>query len=138
MNRQVRVARNIVALLINQLGTWSITLVLTFVVPPYLGVRTYGLYSFVFTYVGFFALLMGMGTTTYLTWRIAREPEQAPRLTFNTLVMQVPLCLLCGALALLLLPLLDGEPLVMMVALGIIISAMFATLTGTAGMNEAG
>lgn len=131
MNRQLRVARNIIALLINQLGTWSITLVLTFFVPPYLGVRVYGLYSFVFTYVGFFALLMGMGTTTYLTWRIAREPEQAPRLTFNTLVMQVPLCLLCGALALLLLPLLDGELLVMMAALGIIISAMFATLTGT-------
>jgi O-antigen/teichoic acid export membrane protein len=131
VNRHVRVARNIVALLINQLGTWSITLVLTFVVPPYLGAKTYGLYGFVLFYAGFFALLMGMGTATYLTWRIAREPEQAPRLTFNTLVMQIPLCLLCGALALLLLPLLDGEPLVMMAALGVIVSTMFGTLSGT-------
>jgi O-antigen/teichoic acid export membrane protein len=131
VNSQLRVVRNIIALLINQLGTWSITLVLTFFVPPYLGVRTYGLYSFVLTYVGFFALLMAMGTTTFLTWRIAREPEQAPRLTFNTLVLQIPLCLLCGALALLLLPLLDGEPVVMMAALGVIVSTMFGTLSGT-------
>jgi PST family polysaccharide transporter len=133
MNRHAKVVRNILALLINQLGTWTITLVLTFVVPPYLGVKLYGAYAFVLSYVGFFALLMTLGTGTYLTWRIAREPTEAARLTINTLVLQVPLGLLWIAVCLAVLPLMDPDPLLMQLAVIMIISTVLGALYGTCG-----
>jgi O-antigen/teichoic acid export membrane protein len=131
MNRHTRVARNILALLLNQLGTWTITFVLTLVVPKYLGVQLFGLYSFVTTFVGFLALGMTLGTGTYLTWRIAREPEQAGRLTVNTLALQLPLGLLCAAVAFFVLPLFDQRPYVLPLMLLMLASTLLSSLGQT-------
>lgn len=131
MNRHLRVARNILALLINQIGTWTLTLIYTFVVPPYLGASTYGLYAFLVTYTGFTALFIGLGTGTYLTWRIAREPEQAPRLTFNTLMLQLPLGLVSSAVALLILPTMDSDTVALHLTLILLASTLVGTFTGT-------
>ncbi len=133
-----RVIRNIVALLVNQVGTWSVTLVITLVLPPYLGPAHYGLYAFVGSYVGLFALGMNLGTGTYLTWRIAREPEDAGRLTFNTLILQLPLALLSGLLALLILPSLDNHPLVSTLTVIWAVGATASALTGTLNAALAG
>jgi O-antigen/teichoic acid export membrane protein/GT2 family glycosyltransferase len=133
-----RVVRNIVALLVNQIGTWSISLLITLVLPPYLGPARYGLYAFVGSYVGLFALGMNLGTGTYLTWRIAREPEQAGRLTFNTLLLQVPLALAAGLLALVTLPSLDNQPLVYMLTAISVVSATISALSGTLSAALAG
>jgi O-antigen/teichoic acid export membrane protein len=108
----MRVVKNIAVLLASQLGTWMISLVLTLVVPSYLGPDHYGLYGFVGSYVGFFALGMQLGTGTYLTWRIAREPEMAPRLFLNTVLLQIPLIVGCGLVAFLVVPALDPSPFV--------------------------
>ena len=109
--QQNRVVRNIIALLVNQIGTWSVTLVTTLVVLPYLGNERWGLYAFVQAYSAFFAVGMTLGTGTYLTWRIARDPQSAGRLTFNTLLMQIPLTVIFLALGLILLPVLDSRSL---------------------------
>lgn len=129
--QQNRVVRNIISLLVNQLGTWTVTLVLTLVVPKYLGLHIFGLYSFVGTFVGFFALGMNLGTGTYLTWRIAREPQEAGKLTFNTLMLQLPLGIACGVLTLTLMPLFDKHPYVMKLALFLLFSTLLSALTAT-------
>lgn len=131
MNGQHRVVRNIIALLVNQLGTWTVTFVLTLVVPTYLGLHIFGLYSFVGTFVGFFALAMNLGTGTYLTWRIAREPQEAGKLTFNTLMLQLPLGIASGVLALTLMPLFDKHPDVTKLTLLMLFSTLLSALTST-------
>src|SRR5579885_1339113 len=127
----MRVIRNILALLLNQVGSWLITFVITLVVPSYLGAAHYGLYSFSFSYVGFFALGMQLGIGTYLTWRIAREPEMASRLTFNALLMQIPLGAACVGAALIVLPHVDPNPTTFMLVLLIAISTILSTLNTT-------
>jgi O-antigen/teichoic acid export membrane protein/GT2 family glycosyltransferase len=138
MNKHMRVARNIVALLVNQVGTWSVSLVFALVIPPYLGVSRFGLFSFISSYIAYFALGISLGTGTYLTWRIAREPEQAGRLTFNTLLLQAPLALVCGALALALLPLIDHRGWVLELAVVGFVSVSAGALISTCNAALAG
>src|SRR5690242_3185309 len=127
----MRVVRNIIALFINQVGNWIITLVLTIALPRYLGVNEFGLYSFALAFVGFFALGMKLGTGTYLSWRIPREPEMAGRLTFNTLLLQLPLILVCSAVAIIVVPLLDDSPLMLQVTLLLLLATSIASLSAT-------
>jgi O-antigen/teichoic acid export membrane protein len=134
----MRVIRNILALLANQVGSWLVTFVITLVVPSYLGASVYGLYSFAYSYIGFFALGMQLGIGTYLTWRIAREPEMATRLTFNALIMQIPLGITCVAAALLVLPAVDANPTTFMLVVLIAISTALGTLNTTCGAALAG
>src|SRR5690242_13979716 len=127
----MRVIRNILALLANQVGTWLITFIITLALPSYLGPTRFGTYSFAFSYVGFFALGMQLGIGTYLTWRIAREPEMANRLTFNALLMQVPLGLACSLVALLVLPLIDSTPGASILIALVAVNTVLATLNAT-------
>src|SRR5215813_2425545 len=127
----MRVVRNILALLVNQVGTWIITLILTIVLPRYLGVDQFGLYSFAIAFVGFFALGMKLGTGTYLTWRIPREPEIAGRLTFNTLLLQLPLILACSVAAIIILPFIDSDPLAFQIMLIVLVANCISSLSGT-------
>ncbi|HEX3271932.1 MAG TPA: flippase [Ktedonobacterales bacterium] len=127
----MRVVRNIIALFINQVGNWIITLVLTIALPRYLGVNEFGLYSFALAFVGFFALGMKLGTGTYLSWRIPREPEMAGRLTFNTLLLQLPLILVCSAVAIIVVPLLDDSPLMLQVTLLLLLATSISSLSAT-------
>ena len=127
----MRVVRNIIALLINQVGNWIITLILTIALPRYLGVNEFGLYSFALAFVGFFALGMKLGTGTYLSWRIPREPELAGRLTFNTLLLQLPLILVCSAVAIIVVPLLDPTPLLLHVTLLLLLATSISSLSAT-------
>jgi O-antigen/teichoic acid export membrane protein len=134
----MRVVRNILALLVNQVGTWIITLVLTIVLPRYLGVDDFGLYSFAIAFVGFFALGMRLGTGTYLTWRIPREPELAGRLTFNTLLLQLPLILACSAVAIIILPLIDPHPLALQIIAIVLLATSVSSLSATLSSGLAG
>jgi len=134
----MRVVRNILALLANQVGTWLITLVLTIVLPRYLGVNHFGLYSFAIAFVGFFAIGMRLGTGTYLAWRIPREPELAGRLAFNTLLLQIPLILACSVAAILILPLIDPDPLAFQVMLLVLIANGVSSFSSTFAAALAG
>jgi O-antigen/teichoic acid export membrane protein len=134
----MQVVRNILVLLANQVGTWLITLVLTIVLPSYLGVNNFGLYSFAVAFVGFFALGMRLGTSTYLTWRIPREPEVAGWLTVNTLLVQLPLILACSAAAILILPRIDPDPLALQVMVIVLIASSISSLSGTIAAALAG
>jgi O-antigen/teichoic acid export membrane protein len=134
----MRVVRNILALLVNQVGTWIITLILTIVLPRYLGVDQFGLYSFAIAFVGFFALGMKLGTGTYLTWRIPREPEIAGRLTFNTLLLQIPLILACSAVAIAILPFIDSNPLAIQLTLVVLVASGVSSFSSTLSSALAG
>jgi O-antigen/teichoic acid export membrane protein len=134
----MRVVRNILALLVNQVGTWIITLILTIVLPRYLGVDQFGLYSFAIAFVGFFALGMKLGTGTYLTWRIPREPEIAGRLTFNTLLLQIPLILACSAVAIAILPFIDANPLAIQLTLVVLVASGVSSFSSTLSSALAG
>jgi O-antigen/teichoic acid export membrane protein len=134
----MQVVRNILALLVNQVGTWLITLVLTFVLPSYLGVNNFGLYSFALAFVGLFALGMRLGTGTYLTWRIPREPEIAGRLTFNTLLVQLPLIAVCSAVAIIIVPFIDSDPLALQVMMIVLVASSISSLSGTLSSALAG
>jgi O-antigen/teichoic acid export membrane protein len=134
----MRVVRNIIALFINQVGSWILTLVLTLALPRYLGVDQFGLYSFAVAFVGFFALGMRLGTGTYLTWRIPREPEMAGKLTFNTLLLQIPLVLACSVAAMIILPFLDSDPRLLQVTLFVLLANSLASFSGTMTAGLAG
>lgn len=136
--QQNRVVRNIMALLVNQCGTWAVTLVTTLVVLPYLGGERWGLFAFIQAYAAFFAVGMALGTGTYLTWRIAREPHIAGRLTFNTLLMQVPLAVISIVAALALLPHLDGSTLTFQLGALILLTTGVTALTATCTAALAG
>lgn len=136
--QQNRVVRNIIALLVNQCGTWTLTLVTTLVVLPYLGNERWGLLAFVQAYAAFFAVAMTFGTGTYLTWRIAREPHIAGRLTFNTLLMQVPLTVVIIVAALVALPLLDTSGQTLRLGAIILVSTGFTTFSLTCTSALAG
>ena len=127
----MRVVKNILALLVNQVGTWIITLVLTIVLPRMLGVHNFGLYSFIIAFVGFFALGMRLGTGTYLTWRIPREPEIAGHLAFNTILLQIPLILVGSAIAIVILPFIDSRPSALQIMLLVLAGNALATISST-------
>lgn len=131
MSKSARVLRNIAALLLGQLGTWSASFILTLVVPSYLGARLYGLSSFVGTYASFFGLGVALGTGTFLTWRIAREPSDASKLLVNTLVMQVPLWAFWSIIAFALMPLVDGSALARQLIIISLTAMLFASLSST-------
>src|SRR4051812_44311702 len=81
---------------------------------------------------------MRLGTGTYLTGRIPREPEMAGRLTFNPLLLQLPLVLACSLVAIVVLPLLDSDPLLLRVTLIVLLAASIASFSGTLSSGLAG
>jgi len=55
----------------------------------YLGVSNFGIYSFVFAYLGFFNILTDLGVDTILTREIAQDKTMADELIGNILVLRV-------------------------------------------------
>lgn len=134
----MRIVRNIITLLVTQLSTWAISLVTSIIVPAYLGPNQLGLWGFAYSFAGLFGLGMSLGTGTYLTWRIAREPEMAGRLTSNTLMLQVPLVLASGGAGLLLVRFIDPRPLTFALVAIVVLSIMINAFTSTCAAALAG
>ncbi len=81
--------RNLVWLLMAQSATWAITLISTTVVPNYLGEAEFGQLSFVIAYVGFFGLVLSMGTSMLLTREIARDESHYGSYVYNATVFKL-------------------------------------------------
>jgi O-antigen/teichoic acid export membrane protein len=84
------IQRNLVWLTASQIATWSASLVVVIIMlPRHVSVGDFGTYQFAAAFVGYFALVATMGSTTYLVKTIARDATQAGPLLANALVMKL-------------------------------------------------
>lgn len=86
MTSNVRtIAKNVGALITSQLLTWSLTLLLTIVLPRNLGPAQIGQFYLAISLWAIATVLCKFGTDVAITRAIARAPERAPRLVGATL-----------------------------------------------------
>lgn len=99
--RSVRLARNIVVLLVAQAAIWIAGSGLGILLPRFFGDANIGRLTFAYSLTGFFGVLILFGCEPYLAREVARRPEAAPHMTFNALIIKIPLMLLsvAGAVA---------------------------------------
>ncbi len=88
-------------LLLSQVATWVMTLLVVLLMPGYLGAEGLGTFSFASTYVAFFTLAAGLGTSTLMTREIARDRSIVSVYVYNGIVLKLVLGTLLSALALL-------------------------------------
>lgn len=85
------IAKNIGALLMSQVTTWSLTLALSIFLPRYLGPSQIGQYYLALSIWAITVVLAKFGTEVYNTKEIARHPEQMPQLIGTSLVARTVL-----------------------------------------------
>jgi O-antigen/teichoic acid export membrane protein len=107
--RTARFVRNVLALASGQLLTWVATSIIVFALPRYLGETNLGKLTFAWGFTGIFGVLMGFGTPVWLTRAIARDPESAPHLAYNALLVRIPIIALAFAVAAVAMPVM-GQP----------------------------
>lgn len=93
------IRRNIFWLLVSQAATWVATLVALLIVPNKLGSTDLGTFGFATGYVQFFALFAGLGTATYLSREIARDPTIFGSYVWNAVLLKVALWAVLSAAA---------------------------------------
>jgi O-antigen/teichoic acid export membrane protein len=123
------IGRNILWLFVSQVLTWAVTLVMLVVVPNKLGSDDFGLLVFTTAFVGFFAFVGSLGTGTFITRAVARDPDLLGPYVFNALVMKalasVVLALAAFGLALAL-----GYSSTALALIALYLATMFFTLLG--------
>jgi len=97
MNRHF--VRSAFALGISQLITWTCTASLVILLPRYLGDVNLGKLGFAMAFTGLLGVMAELGTATYLTKEIARNPTRAGVLTTNALAMRFPMSAAVAAIA---------------------------------------
>src|SRR4051794_10402925 len=80
--------RNITHLLAYQVLTWVVTFVFLIFAPRELGSDAMGAVGYAVAYVGFFALLAGLGTSTVLLRDIARDHTILSQIVFNAVLLK--------------------------------------------------
>ena len=86
-----RFVRNVMALASAQLLTWAATSIIVFALPRYLGDTNLGKLTFAWGFTSIFGVLIGFGTPVWLTRAVARDPDAAPHLAFNALIVRLPI-----------------------------------------------
>jgi O-antigen/teichoic acid export membrane protein len=81
--------RNLGWLLISQAATWAITAVTVILVPRYLGDAELGTFAFAVSFVGFFALLGGLGTSPLIAKAVARDHSILGRYVYNAVLFKL-------------------------------------------------
>ena len=93
------IQRNLIWLTASQVATWSGSLVLLIVVPRRLGVDDYGAFQFAAAFVGYFVLVGGFGTNTFLVKTISRDQSAVGPYLANALTLKLILTGFLSALA---------------------------------------
>ena len=86
-----RVGRNLAALTVGQIITWTMTLAWTLVVPRLLGPSGMGLIISAWSVTGILAITLGFGTKTYLVRAIVVDRARAPQLVGTGIVLRLVL-----------------------------------------------
>src|SRR5207237_1441011 len=74
-----------------QIFTWIGSAALTVLLPQYLGDANLGKLTLAMALTQLLGLITDLGSTSYLTKEVARDPQRAASLTLNLLLMRVPL-----------------------------------------------
>ena len=82
------IRKNIFWLLVSQLATWVATLASLVVVPNSLGSTEFGTFAYAVSYMQFFMLLAGLGTSTYLARAIARDHGLVASHVWNAVLLK--------------------------------------------------
>jgi O-antigen/teichoic acid export membrane protein len=85
----VSVRKNMTSLLLSQLLMWVVTFVLIIEAPNRLGKAAWGDLGYATAFVGFFALVAGLGANTLLTREIARDHTLMRQLVYNALALKL-------------------------------------------------
>ncbi|MDP6277320.1 MAG: oligosaccharide flippase family protein, partial [Nitrospinota bacterium] len=99
MNRMEQAARNSGWVFIGRGAERLIRIVVVVVLARILGVRGFGVYSFVFAFAEVFAIFTDVGLRTVLVREIARDRDSAPRLLGSALVLKAVMAASCWAAA---------------------------------------
>jgi O-antigen/teichoic acid export membrane protein len=84
-----RLGRNLAALAMGQLITWSMTLVWTLVVPRALGPAGMGVIVTSWSVAGVLGIVLGLGTRNYLVRELVVQPASASRLLGSAIVLRI-------------------------------------------------
>ena len=94
LSRSRLVARNVLATLVSQLLSWSMSFGLTVYLTRYLGAGGLGALTLAGSIAGVFGIGTALGTSIVLTRDIARDTARTAELTLAALAMRLPLGLL--------------------------------------------
>lgn len=130
-----RLVRSVLTLGIAQPLSWVGAVILTVVLPRYLGDVGLGKLVFALGLTGLVGLMADLGSATFLTKAVARDPARAGLLTVNALAMRVPLSLAAAGLAVVLVNLLSEDGLtrqiVYVLCPAIVLDAMSKVMLGS-------
>jgi len=136
----VSVRKNVASLLLSQALTWMVSFVLLVEAPDRLGEQAWGALSYAGAFVGFFALVVGLGTSTLLTREIARDHSLLSQWVYNAVQLKVLLIVAAPVIGLPLAILLGerGDTLLLIVIgfAGLALSAMSEISYGALGGVE--
>ncbi len=143
MSSKQTIAKNAGILMASQLVTWGLTLLLTFVVPRYLGAANVGKLHIANSLWLIIAILISFGMETYTVKEVANRPENAGDLFAGMLLMRLLLFGVGWAIAAIYLNALNYPPLTIQIAniIGVsvlakqFIGAAFAVLQGLEQMQ---
>jgi O-antigen/teichoic acid export membrane protein len=92
-----RIARNTALLFASKIASKPLFLLYIFLVARHLGVESFGTYSFVLTFAGFFAVLADFGLKTPLQRAIARDTRRTSIYVTNAILIKAALSLVTVA-----------------------------------------
>lgn len=96
LDRTARVARNVVIVLLSQVGVWIAGSGVGILLPRYVSGADIGRLTFATSFTGFFQIFVLFGSERFITREVARSPERAGTLTFNAVLMRLPLFLVAA------------------------------------------
>jgi len=126
METVVRVAKNTGVVIIGKTISGLLIMAITILLARSLGANRFGIYCFVFIYLGFFGILMDLGVKTILVREISRDRTKANKLLGNAIVMRIilsvfALILACSAISFLKYPF-DTKLLIYIASLSFLVS----------------
>ena len=94
-----RVAKNTGVILVGKIINGSIGLVTVIFLARYLGPGSFGIYSFIFAYLGFFVIITDLGISLILIREISRDRAKGDRFIGNAIIIKIILSLFAFGLA---------------------------------------
>ena len=94
-----RVAKNTTVVIIGKIINGSISLLTGIMLARYLGVSSFGTYSFIFAYLAFFVIITDLGINLILVREISRDRAVADKFIGNAIIIKITLSLFAFGLA---------------------------------------
>jgi len=89
-----KIAKNTIIIIMGEILTTLIGIFTVIYLTRYLGAQDFGIYSFIFAYLGFFGIIVDFGIARILVRDISRELSQANKLLGSALILKFMLSIL--------------------------------------------